>query len=66
VRGTTSEGQHYSAPWVEYDHDAGLLQTDAPVRMVDDTGSFRGDGFRYSVADRTFKLLGNVLVEQTE
>ena len=66
VRGTTSEGQRYTAPWVEYDHEAGILQSDAPVRMVDATGSFRGDGFRYSVSDRTFRLLGNVLVEQTE
>jgi LPS export ABC transporter protein LptC len=66
VRGTTADGQHYSAPWVEYDHEAGLLQTDAPVRMVDGTGTFRGDGFRYHVHERKFRLLGNVSVEQNQ
>jgi LPS export ABC transporter protein LptC len=64
VRGTTADGQSYSAPWVEYDHEAGLLRTDAPVKMVDGTGTFRGDGFRYHVQERKFKLLGNVSVEQ--
>ena len=63
VRGTTADGQHYSAEWVEYDHDAGLLQTTAPVMMVDRTGTFRGNGFRYLVHERKFQLLGNVSVE---
>jgi LPS export ABC transporter protein LptC len=65
VEGATSDGRRYYAPWVRYDHEAGLLYTDAPVRMVDDTGSFRGDGFRYHVKERRFQLLGNVRVEQT-
>jgi len=66
VRGTTADGQIYSAPWVEYDHDAGLLHTDAPVVMVDGRGTFRGDGFRYYVHERKFHLLGNVSVEQNQ
>jgi LPS export ABC transporter protein LptC len=65
VRGTTSSGQQYAAPWVEYDDASGLLHTDAPVVMVDETGTFRGVGFVYRVEDRTFKLLGNVSVVQT-
>jgi len=64
VKGTTADGQRYSAPWVEYEHAAGLLHTNAPVRMVDDTGTFRGDGFRYHVNERKFQMLGNVSVEQ--
>lgn len=64
VRGETGEGQHYSAAWVRYEHDDGLLFTDAPVQMNDATGSFRGDGFRYHVHERRFELLGNVRVEQ--
>jgi LPS export ABC transporter protein LptC len=64
VRGTTADGQHYSAAWVEYDHEAGLLHTTAPVMMVDRTGTFRGNGFRYHVHERKFHLLGNVSVEQ--
>jgi LPS export ABC transporter protein LptC len=66
VRGTTADGRRYSASWVEYDHEAGLLETAAPVVMVDRTGTFRGDGFRYFVRERKFHLLGNVLVEQNQ
>jgi len=64
VRGETADGQSYAAPWVRYEHDAGLLYTDAPVEMTDARGSFRGDGFRYHVRERRFELLGNVRVEQ--
>lgn len=64
VRGETGDGQRYSAPWVRYEHDGGLLFTDAPVEMNDSTGRFRGDGFRYYVEEKRFELLGNVRVEQ--
>ena len=64
VRGTTGEGQRYTTPWVRYDHERGLLYTDAPVAMEDATGSFRGDGFRYDTRRRSFRLLGNVSVVQ--
>lgn len=64
VQGSTGDGREYSAPWVRYEHERGLLYTDAPVRMVDATGVFRGDGFRYHVKERRFQLLGNVSVEQ--
>lgn len=64
VRGETAEGQSYTAPWVQYVHEQGLLYTDAPVEMTDAHGSFRGNGFRYHVHERRFELLGNVRVEQ--
>jgi LPS export ABC transporter protein LptC len=64
VRGETAEGQQYSAPWVSYVHEQGLLFTDAPVEMNDQHGSFRGNGFRYHVHERRFELLGDVRVEQ--
>jgi LPS export ABC transporter protein LptC len=64
VRGETAEGQRYSAPWVKYVHEQGLLYTDAPVEMTDAHGSFRGNGFRYHIRERRFELLGNVRVEQ--
>lgn len=66
VQGETGDGQRYWAPWVRYDHDEGVLYTDAPVRVVDATGHFRGDGFRYHVHERRFQLLGNVRVEQAQ
>ncbi len=64
VQGATADGQKYKASWVEYEHEAGLLHTSAPVEMVDETGSYRGDGFRYHVRERKFQLLGHVSVEQ--
>ena len=64
VRGETAEGQRYSAPWVKYVHEQGLLYTDEPVVMTDRHGSFRGNGFKYHVHERRFELLGNVRVEQ--
>jgi LPS export ABC transporter protein LptC len=64
VRGTTGEGQRYTTRWVRYDHERGLLYTDAPVAMEDASGSFRGDGFRYNTRTRSFRLLGNVSVVQ--
>ena len=64
VRGETADGQEYTTSWVRYEHEEGLLYTDAPVQMNDQRGSFRGDGFRYHVQERRFELLGNVRVEQ--
>jgi LPS export ABC transporter protein LptC len=65
VKGLTGTGQHYSAAWVRYDHASSMLQTDAPVTVVDSGGTFRGDGFRYHIEERRFELLGNVIMEQT-
>lgn len=65
VRGSTADGQRYSAPVVHYDHEQGLLHSDRRVTLVDDTGSFEGDGFRYLVREGNFRLLGNVRVVQT-
>ena len=65
VRGETADGQRYSAPVVRYDHAGGLLHSDRRVTLVDDSGSFEGDGFRYLVREGTFRLLGNVKVVQT-
>ena len=64
VRGVTSDGRSYSAPWVRYEHEAGVLYSDAPVVMVDDTGTFRGDGFRFHVEEGRLRLLGHVSVVQ--
>jgi LPS export ABC transporter protein LptC len=66
VQGETGDGQRYWAPWVRYDHEEGLLYTDAPVRLVDAAGTFRGDGFRYHIRERRFRLLENVRVEQIQ
>ncbi len=66
VKGLTGDGQRYSAPWVRYEHASSMLQTDAPVTVVDRGGTFRGDGFRYHIDERRFELLGNVVMEQAQ
>jgi len=65
VKGLTGDGQRYSAAWVRYDHQSSMLQTDAPVTVVDGGSTFRGDGFRYYIEERRFELLGNVVMEKT-
>jgi hypothetical protein len=40
-----------------------MLQTDAPVTVLDSGSKFRGDGFRYYIEERRFELLGNVVME---
>ena len=64
VEGVTGDGQRYNAPWVRYEHEAALLLTDAAVTVVDQAGTYRGDGFRYFLEERRFQLIGNVSVEQ--
>ena len=66
VKGRTGDGQLYSAPWVRYEHKGSLLRTDAPVTVVGQGGTFRGDGFRYHIEERRFELLGNVVMERAE
>ncbi len=65
VEGSIADGRRYSAPWVRYDHAKALLYSDAPVMIHDSIGTFRGDGFRYFVNERRFRLLGSVSLVQT-
>jgi LPS export ABC transporter protein LptC len=65
VHGVTGDDRRYTAPWVRYHHEKALLYTDGPVLLQDATGNFRGDGFRYHLKDRRFRLVGNVSVVQT-
>jgi LPS export ABC transporter protein LptC len=64
VRGRTEGGRRFSAPWVRYDHHAGLLFTNAPVLISEDAITYRGGGFRYYVRERRFRLLGGASVVQ--
>jgi len=64
VNGVTAGGERYSAPWVRYIEQDDLLYTDAPVVMVNDNGRYSGDGFKYNISQRRFRLIGNVRVEQ--
>ena len=64
VRGQMASGRTFSAPWVRYDHHAGLLFTNAPVLISEDAITYRGGGFRYYVRERRFRLLGGASVVQ--
>ena len=64
VEGRMENGLTFTAEWIHYDHDEGLLFTDAPVLITDAGGTFRGGGFRYIVEERRFKLLGGASVVQ--
>ena len=64
VRGRTAGGRRFAAPWVRYDHAAGLLFTNAPVLISEDAITYRGGGFRYYVRERRFRLLGGASVVQ--
>jgi len=62
VRGKTSDGRSFETERFQYDHEAGLVTTDAPVVIRGDTGTLRGRGFRYGVKDGRLQLLGGATV----
>lgn len=64
VRGQTEGERQFEAPWVKYDHEKGLLFTNAPVLISEDSITYRGGGFQYFVRERRFKLLGGASVVQ--
>jgi len=62
VKGQTSDGRHFETERFQYDHEAGLVTTDAPVLIRGGTGTLRGRGFRYGVKDGRLQLLGGAQV----
>jgi LPS export ABC transporter protein LptC len=64
VRGTTDGGRTFTAPWVHYDHEQGLLFTNAAVLINEDAITYRGGGFQYYVRSKRFRLLGGASVVQ--
>lgn len=64
VRGRTEDGQQFRAPWVRYDHDEGVLFTDAPVLLTESGTTLKGGGFRYFVKEERFRLMGGATVVQ--
>ena len=40
VRGRTEGNREFTAPWVSYDHEAGMLFTNAPVMIYEDAAGF--------------------------
>jgi LPS export ABC transporter protein LptC len=64
VRGRTPDGKRFETDRMRYDHEAGLVTTDAPVLIRDAGGSLRGGGFRYQVREGRLTLMGGATVVQ--
>lgn len=65
VRGQTPDGRRFETERLRYDHEAGLVTTDAPVVIRDGGGTLRGGGFRYRVREGRLQLLGGASVVQS-
>lgn len=64
VRGTTADGRRFETEALRYSHEKGLVSTDHPVVIRDDSGTYRGGGFDYYVRDDRFRLRGGARVVQ--
>jgi LPS export ABC transporter protein LptC len=62
VRGSTPDGRRFETERLHYDHEAGLVTTDAPVVIRDKSGTLRGGGFLYQVKEGRLKLTGGAQV----
>jgi len=62
VRGQTPDGRRFETERLRYDHEAGLVTTDAPVVIRDKSGTLRGGGFLYQVREGRLKLTGGATV----
>jgi LPS export ABC transporter protein LptC len=49
---------------LDYNRSEGLVTTDQPVVIQDETGTYRGGGFRYYVRENRFRLVGGAEVLQ--
>jgi LPS export ABC transporter protein LptC len=64
VRGTTGDGRRFRTARLHYSHSQGLVSTNSQVVIDDETGTYRGGGFRYHVRENRFQLTHGATVEQ--
>ncbi len=64
VRGRTGDGRRFRTTRLRYDSATGVVATDEPVWIEDETGKYRGGGFRYHVRENRFRLMGGATVVQ--
>lgn len=64
VTGEADSGEHFEVEWVRYDHQKGLLYTEAPVLITRSGTTLRGGGFKYDIATRHFQLIGGAQLIQ--
>jgi LPS export ABC transporter protein LptC len=56
VRGTTGDGRRFRTEHLHYADGPGLVSTNSPVVIQDETGTYRGSGFLYYVRENRFQL----------
>lgn len=64
VRGVTGDGRRFRTTRLHYSHAQALITTNSPVVIEDETGTYRGGGFRYHVRENRFQLLRGATVVQ--
>jgi LPS export ABC transporter protein LptC len=64
VQGITGDGRRFFTDSLRYSHEQALVTTNLPVVIREETGTYRGGGFRYHVRENRFRLLGGATVVQ--
>jgi LPS export ABC transporter protein LptC len=64
VRGTTGDGRRFFTDRLRYSHEDALVTSNRPVVIREETGTYRGNGFRYHVRENRFLLMGGATVVQ--
>jgi hypothetical protein len=66
VAGRTPSGRTLRTERLRYRHQRGLVSSDAPVSLSDESGEYLGGGFQYWVREDRFRLTGGARVVQGE
>jgi len=66
VAARSEDGRMLRTDWLRYRHDLGLVSSDSPVSLSDDSGDYRGGGFEYWVREDRFRLTGGARIVQGE
>jgi len=64
VHGTTADGRRFRTEWLRYENTAGIVSTDRPVQIEDETGTYKGGGFVYYVRENRFRMVGGAELVQ--
>jgi LPS export ABC transporter protein LptC len=64
VKGVTPDGRRFETERLYYDHEIGLVTSDAPVVIRDGKAAIRGGGLSYQVREGRLQLLGGAAVRE--
>jgi hypothetical protein len=66
VAARTPGGRLLQTERLRYRHARGVVSSDAPVALSDESGDYRGGGFEYWVREDRFRLTGGARIVQGE